>query len=89
MMDQAIKSYIEQLVRAAVQQSANPSSTRTSYAIANWKMNKTFSEMAGYLQELKEGTTCHRLPASPALVSGRFDGQAARLLGQHWRPKRP
>jgi triosephosphate isomerase len=53
MMDQAIKSYIEQLVRAAVQQSAEPSSTRTSYAIANWKMNKTFSEMAVYLQELK------------------------------------
>lgn len=52
-MDQAVKSYIEQLVRAAVQQSAKPSSTRTSYAIANWKMNKSFSEMAVYLQELK------------------------------------
>jgi len=53
MMDQAIKSYIEQMVREALGQSVESPSTRTNYAIANWKMNKNFSEMAVYLQELK------------------------------------
>ncbi|MBM7618784.1 triosephosphate isomerase [Bacillus tianshenii] len=89
MMDQAIKSYIEQMVRDALGQSVTSPSARTNYAIANWKMNKTFSEMAVYLQELKskEGVSVVICPPSqllyPAGLMAKQQGSTVSIGAQN------
>ena len=63
-MDQAIQSYVKNLVKEAIQDlygnepTTNVLSGRQTYVVANWKMNKTLAEAAVFVQEIRsvEGT---------------------------------
>ncbi|WP_227521415.1 MULTISPECIES: triose-phosphate isomerase [Bacillus] len=79
MMDQAIQSYIKSLVKDAIQEVYRQQPTkgitgRQTYVVANWKMNKTLSEAASFVQEMSsiEGTSVVICPPTQLLYQVRL-----------------
>ena len=94
-MDQAIQSYVKNLVKEAIQDlygnepTTNVLSGRQTYVVANWKMNKTLAEAVEFVQESSsvEGTNVVVCPPTQLLYPVQLlveqQGKSVKLGAQN------